>query len=1251
MNRNALYLGFLTGAVGLLFFAASRVGPVSSSYRESHASGQEKEFAGVTTDRIQKRKPEVLIAATAFENWRNDYDHAAPGVRPSLIAGGVLLANARRGLLAEIAHSDADSAYGHMLSLADIAKLPQAVREVCEQPLSTIGSIDLRWGTSLGEDGELNCQHQTIAHAGDRSWKVNGAAYREARLPRTEVPIDGYVIDGELLIGSGPVRKLDSLDLAAASEIYPQGNRDGVDPVTGNPSLPDCAALIGGHIFHFENDQVINSVIARIGKADAEADIVKSYKPATGFKWLEAIGGNGVENDNPPVQATPFINDNINVLFIRVDFSDIPGAPVSQADLQISLSNTNGNLQNYSYGAAVLNSTVTSQLYRMPSPSSTYTSSPNGSSTLLAAARSLAAANYTLSSYDVVGVYFPQLSGADFGYSGLASVGGGDQWINGLTSNSSRVDVMIHEFGHNYGLFHANYWNPAQEIAGNYEGPGFASLDYGDIFDKMGGGSSAAGYFNPFATRRLNWLPSGNVVQATANGTWRVYRFDAATALSNPLTALRVPMGGNEYWWVGYRKLQPALTNSAYVVAEGLFANHSNLIDMTPNSQSPEANDRSDAGLPVGSDYYNPAKGVRFRTIASGGSAPNEWIDVQVEFDNRIEFTQIAVEVDEQSGNSVLTLRRSFGSIGVVTVNYATANGTAVAGSDYYASSGSVTWANGDTADKQILVPIRPDAINDGSENFTVTLSGAVGGTLILSQAVATVTLRDAGQRFTSFDAAEFNTTVRAIAPLADGKVLIGGNFTTGMVGNISRLNADGTEDGSFLKGSGFNGEVRTILVQSGGEILVGGDFTSYNTTPCNRFVRLNADGTVDGSFLTAMAAGANATVRCVAIEADGKILVGGNFTTFSGGTMEGLVRLTSAGARDISSPLTLPFEVSWGTGINGLITQDDGKIMVVGSFYAAPVASGFRSGVARLNANGNRDTSFDPDAGLHSAGATNTLQLGETILRQPDGKYIIGGGFTAYDEHAVPRIVRVNANGSYDSSFIPPAFNNNVTTLRRQPSGAIVVGGWFTSPVNYMERLLLNGAVDTTFQQGTGPGGSIYALASGADGALWVGGNFYSYDGVFTWPTVKVAGGVSGYDSWVSQNFTTTQINAGITDPSDDPDNDGIPNIAEMALGSSPSAYNSNQLFTALSGSTALVSSGPNNYLQASFARDAANPGVWVTAQFSADLTSWLPANPLPGTNATYDIIADSSSRFTVRDKTLAGPRRFVRFVARKPE
>ena len=1172
---------------------------------------------------------------------------------------GVQLAEARQNSLANLARKQPSLANEQLLSLAELADLPEPIRAVSEQAVSGNGSIDLRWSNSGGDSDHHECRHHSVAFIGDKSWRVNGPDYIDAKPPRANVPISGHLIKGDLLVSTSPIRKVSGKDLAAARKLFPVANPDGIDPVTGNaikPGQSTVAAIIGGQIYQFEKESTVDQVAAVVAEADQRADDEKTYTPQYPFSFLAALVGNGSAAQGTPVAATPFQVDNINVLFIRVDFSDKPGEPVSVTDLQTSLSITNTNLQNYSYSAASLISTVTTQLYRLPSPSTTYANSASGSSALMAATRTLAAADYALANYDVVAVSFTQLNGTDFGYAGQASVGGGSQWLNGQTYNTARANVMTHEFGHNYGLNHANYYHPAQQIGGDYSGPGFSSLEYGDIFDTMGFAyNSAIAYFNPYSTRRLSWMPSTKIQQVTNNGTWRIYRFDDPTATANPLLSLRVPLGGNEYWWVGLRQNYTGTANSAYVTAEGIVSNTPNLIDMTPTSfPSNGVSNRADAALPVLSNYYSPAKGVRIRNLASGGIAPNQWIDVSVEFDSQLQFATTSVEVDEQAGNAILTLKRAFNAIGVASVNYTTASGTATSGTDFLPVSGSVTWANGDLADQQIFVPIRPDAVADGAENFTVTLSGATGGALILSQSVATITIREAGQRFTGFTSNLFNTTVETIARLADGKILIGGTLNSGITGNIARLNTNGSVDSSFLKGIGFNGVVYHLLVQMDGKILCGGNFTSYDGAVCNRIARLNADGTLDSAFTSAIGAGANVAVYSIAIESTGKILIGGDFTTLNGTAALGVARLLATGVRDSANTLAVPFNSGFGVNVRDMLAQADGKIMVVGQFYGPNVGSNFRSGVARLNADGTRDTTFDPVAGLHAAGAITNLQSSEAIVRQPNGKYILSGNFSAYNTNAVSNIVRVNSDGSYDSSFVTPAFNNTVKTLLLQSSGALKVGGSYGSPANHFTRLLSTGASDPNFSPGTGPGGTVASLADDKDGSFWVGGNFFTYNGVSCVPIVKVAGGVSGYDLWITgQSFNRSQLLAGGTAAEADPDNDGISNIAEMALGSSPTVANANQPFAAQASSIGLVASGPGQYLQATFPRAGANPGVWLTAQFSSDLSAWLPSNPLSGTSATYDIVADTATGFTVRDQTpsSAAPARFLRFVAKKPE
>jgi len=149
-----------------------------------------------------------------------------------------------------------------------------------------------------------------------------------------------------------------------------------------------------------------------------------------------------------------------------------------------------------------------------------------------------------------------------------------------------------------------------------------------------------------------------------------------------------------------------------------------------------------------------------------------------------------------------------------------------------------------------------------------------------------------------------FDNIVYCVPVQADGKMLAGGAFTSynGASHNrLIRLNADGTPDAGFATGTGFSGNVNTVAVQADGKVLVGGGFGSYNNgTTANSLVRLNADGSRDAIFATGT--GFNSDVNSVAVQADGKLLVGGNFTSYNGTTGQNrLIRLNADGTRDAS--------------------------------------------------------------------------------------------------------------------------------------------------------------------------------------------------------------------------------------------------------------------------------------------------------------------------------------------------------------
>jgi len=156
--------------------------------------------------------------------------------------------------------------------------------------------------------------------------------------------------------------------------------------------------------------------------------------------------------------------------------------------------------------------------------------------------------------------------------------------------------------------------------------------------------------------------------------------------------------------------------------------------------------------------------------------------------------------------------------------------------------------------------------------------------------------------------------TVFAVAVQPDGKIVAGGAFSqvgNEARGNIARFNADGSLDTTFLSsGVGANGDVFSVVVQADGKILLFGDFTTVNGAARNRIARLNSDGTLDFSFL-ATGTGANLAVNTAALQSDGKITIGGRFTTINGTTRNRMARLNSDGTLDNSFLAT-------GSGING---------------------------------------------------------------------------------------------------------------------------------------------------------------------------------------------------------------------------------------------------------------------------------------------------------------------------------------------
>jgi uncharacterized delta-60 repeat protein len=345
----------------------------------------------------------------------------------------------------------------------------------------------------------------------------------------------------------------------------------------------------------------------------------------------------------------------------------------------------------------------------------------------------------------------------------------------------------------------------------------------------------------------------------------------------------------------------------------------------------------------------------------------------------------------------------------------------------------------------------------------------------------------------------EPSSFVKSIAVLSNGQSIVGGTFSKG----IARLNADGGLDTDFLIGSGADSTVSIVKIQPNGKFLVGGNFTSFNGMPANMLIRLNSDGTSDPTFQTGSGFSSSLSsnwspgmVKAIAMQPDGKIYVGGFFDEFNGIPVTNLVRLNADGTLDAS------FDAGASTDktIHCMVLQPDGKLLIGGDFFSYGGSGGIiHPFLARVNTDGSADSLFINNIQF---GPINVSEVTSLAL-QSDLKILIGGRFNYVNGVTAKQIARLNADGTLDNSFnlneTIPSIYDEVNTIALQPDGKILLGGstqsWISDTISRIIRLNADGLFDATFITGNGvTGGDPYALALQNDTKIVVGGNFNAY-------------------------------------------------------------------------------------------------------------------------------------------------------------
>ncbi|MBP6390412.1 MAG: hypothetical protein KA352_05940 [Flavobacteriales bacterium] len=330
----------------------------------------------------------------------------------------------------------------------------------------------------------------------------------------------------------------------------------------------------------------------------------------------------------------------------------------------------------------------------------------------------------------------------------------------------------------------------------------------------------------------------------------------------------------------------------------------------------------------------------------------------------------------------------------------------------------------------------------------------------------------------------------RAVAVQADGKILVGGDFYAFAGGGpvrLGRLNADGSRDTTFnVGGFGANaGPVHAIALQPDGRIVIGGDFFSYNGVSRNQLARVMPDGTLDTSFV--VGSGFASDIRCVLVQTDGRIVVGGYFLSVNGQGHPFLARLYTTGAVDSG--------FNTGTGPNHYVysvaQQADGKLLIAGQFTAFEGVP--RAHVARLNIDGTLDTGFTTYPG-------SPLNC-EVVMARADGRVLVGGHFGSCGGTLWARMVRLQNDGSLDNSFhLGTGASNYLEDMALRPDGRMVLVGDFMRYNNAIHpglvQVMPDGSVDASFDTGSGTDSRVRGCALQPDGKLLIVGTFAHYNG-----------------------------------------------------------------------------------------------------------------------------------------------------------
>ncbi len=486
----------------------------------------------------------------------------------------------------------------------------------------------------------------------------------------------------------------------------------------------------------------------------------------------------------------------------------------------------------------------------------------------------------------------------------------------------------------------------------------------------------------------------------------------------------------------------------------------------------------------------------------------------------RLNFSASGYITNENAGAAIITVNRSGGSLGTITVQAAATNGTALSGTHFTAVTNTLTWNPGEITPKTFIVPLIDNALVDGNHTVNLRLFGStvngnatniIGGvnnvllTIVDDDAYGTVAFTR-GNYYVKENGGFATVTVSRSAGVAQSVTV---NFATLQFEATQGYDYLGT-NGTFIFGPGEISKSFTVPIldnafQDGNRrvslVLSNANPPQSLGFPSAAFLTIVDDelfneppGSTDTSL--DLAAGFNGDVLAMGLQPNGMIVVGGDFTQANNVYRNRIARLNSSGSLDPS--------FSYPTGgadgaVRALLVQSDGRIVIGGSF--TNVNGTVLNRLARLNYGGSVDTTFN----IGGAADNDVLALAETFVGG-ERRILAAGAFLNINGVSRPGIARVTETGGVDNGFAPGlGANGTVYAVLAYPTnsvryGQVIIAGDFTTVGGIgrtrIARLNVDGTVDQSFNPGTGANDSVRALAFQTDERILIGGFFTNFNG-----------------------------------------------------------------------------------------------------------------------------------------------------------